>query len=687
MLPVMPDVLRTPDVLHIIAGSATWTPIAANDAGTSEKPALRRFQMLAYTGQAMRLPSWEHPVVVDLAGMRVSAKPRPILKDHKSSLVVGHTESVTIEAGQLMVNGVVSGAGAVAQEVVQAADNQFPWQASLAASVQRAVFIPAGKTAEANGREFAGPVFIARATRLGEVSFVALGADDDTAVAIAASATPSATQSTTQQEVLSMDFDTWIQAQGFALADLSDEQLTNLRQVHAALPPAQAGPLTTDDEGNDLNDAVQAYRAQIAAEESRVADIRRVCAGRHDQLQAQAISEGWDTTKTELAVLRAERPTAANIITSGDQPVASAVLEAAACLSTDLPEIEQHYDEQTLEAAHQRFRTGLGLGRLFVEAAAANGVYVREFRDDPQKVLRAAFSSMDLPGILSNVANKFLLAGFEGVESTWRALADIRSVRDFKRVTSYRLTGDFMYEEVGPDGELKHGKVGEESFGNQARTYGKMFSVTRQDFINDDMGALTVIPRRIGRGGALKLNMVFWKTFLDNAAFFSAGNKNLLSGAASALSIDALTQAEQVFLDQVDPDGNPLAITPAILLVPNGLNVQASTLMRSTEVRPGGQNARKVEMVTNPHAGKFMVQRSSYLSNANIPGHSTSAWYVLANPSEMPVIEVAFLNGQQTPIVESAEADFNTLGVQMRGYHDWGVEKQDHRGGVKSAGS
>jgi hypothetical protein len=50
------------------------------------------------------------------------------------------------------------------------------------------------------------------------------------------------------------------------------------------------------------------------------------------------------------------------------------------------------------------------------------------------------------------------------------------------------------------------------------------------------------------------------------------------------------------------------------------------------------------------------------------------------------VIEVAFLNGQESPTIETAEADFNVLGVQMRGYHDFGVALQDPRGGVKAKG-
>ena len=73
---------------------------------------------------------------------------------------------------------------------------------------------------------------------------------------------------------------------------------------------------------------------------------------------------------------------------------------------------------------------------------------------------------------------------------------------DFKQVTSYRLNGAFAYDEIGPAGELKAGDVSEESFTNQVKTYGKMFSVTRQDIINDDLGALSALPTRIGRGAA-----------------------------------------------------------------------------------------------------------------------------------------------------------------------------------------
>jgi putative aminopeptidase FrvX len=98
-----------------------------------------------------------------------------------------------------------------------------------------------------------------------------------------------------------------------------------------------------------------------------------------------------------------------------------------------------------------------------------------------------------------------------------------------------------------------------------------MLGITRTDIINDDLAALTEVPRRLGRGAKIKLNDVFWTEFLDNSAFFAAGNNNYASGATTALGIDSLTTAEQKFFDQTDPNGDPLGVNPAILLVPNGL--------------------------------------------------------------------------------------------------------------------
>ncbi len=86
--------------------------------------------------------------------MRVTRKSRPILKDHDRASIVGHTDDIMVGDSRLEVAGVISGVGNTAQEVIATSENGFPWQASLGANADKVVFIPEGKTATANSREF-----------------------------------------------------------------------------------------------------------------------------------------------------------------------------------------------------------------------------------------------------------------------------------------------------------------------------------------------------------------------------------------------------------------------------------------------------------------------------------------------------------------------------------------------------
>jgi hypothetical protein len=53
----------------------------------------------------------------------------------------------------------------------------------------------------------------------------------------------------------------------------------------------------------------------------------------------------------------------------------------------------------------------------------------------------------------------------------------------------------------------------------------------------------------------------------------------------------------------------------------------------------------------------------------------------------MAPVVVSFLDGVQTPTVESSDADFDQLGIQFRGYHDFGVDMFETLAGIKSKGA
>lgn len=736
ILAAAPD-LAPDDPLHLVAFACApeWvvadTPPAPASAGapTAAQPqqaSLPRFSMVAYTGGPMRLAGWRHPVIVDLAGLAIPQQRRPIRLGHDAAQGVGHTDSIRVESGLLVATGVVSRDTAAAREVVVSSRNGFPWQASIGANVVEHEFIRDGQTVRVNGQVFPGPVNVVRRATLGEISFVDLGADGNTSAAItaitplpgvdpmskptavtAASTTPPA-QATAAMPAASGEPAAMatsspapvVQAAAVTPAPTSGPAATSAAPAAAPAPAAatiQAGGTTIElklDQREAPVQAVADLRAAVAAETERIAAVRRL-AGSHPAIEAKAITEGWDTQRTELEILRASRPQAPAVHVR-DTSLTGAVLEAA-CIQAgrhDCP--DEVCEEQALEAADRRFHGKIGLQRLIMEVAWANGCTVRAFEDDPRTVLRAAWGSgqvsagaalsgIDLPGILSNVANKFLLDGFASAEATWRNICRIGSVKDFKQITRYRLVGNMTYERVASGGELKHGQLGEERFVNQADTYGKMVAIDRRDLVNDDLGAITAVPQELGRGAAQSLNDLFWICWLDHAAFFATANKNLLTGADTALTIDGLTKAEVLFNKQVDSRGRPLGITPAILLVPTALTAIGSALIKATEIRETTAGAKYP--VFNPHQGKFRLETSRYLDNPTIPGGSPAAWYLIADPADLPAIEVVFLGGQEAPTIETADADFATLGIQLRGYHDFGVAKQDPRAAVKSAGA
>jgi hypothetical protein len=604
------------------------------------------------------------------------------------------------------LSGDITGDDADANKVVTHAKNGFEWQASVGATVDRREFLDAGKTAKVNGRDVTGPLIIARKATLVETSFVAIGASQTSSAKVAA----------TQNGDTTMNFNEWLAAKGFDPESLTDEQNKALKAAFDAenAPPAKpdandggtGGNVTANGStGNRSTGTVTRSLEQIRAENKRQEDIEALAveyARKHptqiDMIQSSATAaiENTDTTpqQLELQLLRDCRSTPANTRPSKTavEGLDSKVVEAAVCMAGGLANIDKHFPEETLDAAQKRHRSGIGLEEVLVMAARQHGYDTLSAKNVRRTLeaafspteIRAGFSTISLPEIFSNVMNKFLLQGFSSVESAWRSIARVRPVRDFKQIKNIRRIGQTLFEQVGPDGELKHGTMGEEVFTNQAQTYGGMYGITRQDIINDDLDALTNTPQDIGRDGGIRLNKEFWTEFLNNSAFFTADRNNLLTGAGSALDIDALSSAETAFFDQKDPNGNPLGVMPRILLVPNALNVQASKITRDTEVR---HNEDDLHYTTgNPHAGKFTPVRSSYLSDDTISGSSNAAWYLLAAPEDLAVIEAVFLNGIQQPTVEQAEANFNTLGIQMRGYFDFGINKQDHRAGVKSAG-
>jgi phage major head subunit gpT-like protein len=710
---------------------ASSVPVVVASSAEEGKPA--SFSMTAYTGGPLRVPGYQFPIVLDLTGTQFRRNVIANL-DHDSHKRVGQVTETVNDGKQIILSGLFSAATEACDEVINSSRRGFEWEASIEAQPHKLELVAAGEQVGVNGQVFAGPVYVARQSTVFGVGFVGQGADENTTVSIAASAAG------IFGEGSNMGFEAWVASLGFDAATLSEPQKAALMKSYEA---SGAGASTEVDASNTTTNPedpnkmiagatfdIDGLKAVYASHEASIDEVIFEAAGKVPTEKLSAIKANALTaavkakqkavqakmpvvsaqleferalSNTKLELIRAERPQGP-AIHSSTRDYSQPVIEAAFAQHIRSKDLDKHYDDKTLQSAHTQFRGGMGLQRLLIMAAAQNGMYIgagekidagniREVLQYCFSPVRAAgFSTISVSGLLSNVANKEILDGYKEEDQTWREVAGVKSVSDFKQVTSYRMLDNMIFEKIGPAGEIKHGTLSEESYTRQADTYAKMASLTRKDIINDDLGAFDDMKNRLGGGAGQKLNSVFWTAFLDNAAFFTSGRGNYITGSTTTLLTDGvgLQSALEAFRKLKSPSadgakkqsGNTVGGRPEILLVPPELEFAADKLYVGELLNVGSGPGEP-----NIHRNKYRPVICPWLSDSSITNYSTTGWYLLRNSSRLPAAVVSFLNGQESPTVESADADFSTLGIQFRGYFDFGCDLAEYLCGIKSKGA
>lgn len=631
-------------------------------AGDGPKP--RRVSIVAYSGGIMSPGNWG-PIIIDLQGLTLAAS-IPLLGDHKNDLesVVGSGRP-RIEAGRLAVDGELTET-ALANHVMALHRAGVKLQASVGVE-PTSIETPKTPTVVVNGRthQVTLGLRIVRAGVLREVSLTALGADSTTSVTIAAS-----------------------MMKGHPM---EPNESTTQETTTATLPPE-----------------VQAHRAAMAAESRRIGLIQASL--KSPAMQADAIEQGWDSERiaieaaresyrTEhLAELRATAARAPAVHTKTTTGLSNEVLSAAFTLRTQGDSAaEKCYAPRTLEAAKEYRRRSLV--DVCRSICAHYGAPITSMGTDeiiraamsPSRFLNASsgFSTISLPVALADSANKSLAMEYKEFPATWRAISEVVSANDFREHTRPRVDLPGRLQQIGPTGEIQHDDVSEESDKFSIGTFAKMLAVTRQMLINDDLGVFDSTPKQFARMASRSLSDLVWTTILANSdplggSFFSGGRNNLLTGSTSALGFDSLTTAVKQLRLQVDAGDGAIDLRPRTLVVSPALEVPARQLLNSqTYTRDQGTDQQPTG---NPLAG--LIGGLEVEARLGIVGFTANAnqWYLFSDPQNGAVL-VAFLDGRQAPVIEVADTDFNTLGMQWRCYHDYGVSLGDHRAAIKSNGS
>lgn len=450
--------------------------------------------------------------------------------------------------------------------------------------------------------------------------------------------------------------------------------------VPAALT-APAAPATTAPAAASASDLQAQFKAQEQGRQSEIRDLFALVGNRHPELMATCLGNldttpaqaraslleamGKDTTPSTPANGAHIHVSNGNLV--GDSIAASIMARAGFAQA----ESDNNYNHMTLRELARASLSDRGVG-----VAGYN----------PMQMVGQAFthSSSDFGNILLDVAHKALLQGWEEAEETFQLWTKRGELSDFK--TSKRVgMGEFpSLRQVREGAEYKHITLGDTGEQIQLATYGELFGITRQAIINDDLGALIDIPMKMGMAAKATIGDLVYAVLMDNPklsdgkALFHADHKNTTTGALSIESLDAARAMMRTQRTMTEGGkSRSLNIRPAYVLTPVSLESKARQLIGSASV-PGADVNSGIE---NP-----LRNFAEVIAEPRLDGDNGAAkqWYLAAKAGS-DTIEVAYLNGVDTPYIEQQQG-FTSDGIATKVRIDAGVAPLDYRGLARSTG-
>lgn len=306
-------------------------------------------------------------------------------------------------------------------------------------------------------------------------------------------------------------------------------------------------------------------------------------------------------------------------------------------------------------------------------------------REQIARGVLAVQTTSDFPVLLENVLHRVLVGAYNLQQFTWSRFCATGTLSDYRPHSRYHLSSFSDLKPVNEAGEYENGVLGDGEVETiKGARKGRILQITPEVLVNDDLGAFVRITTALGQAAGrtiekdvydvLKQNGGLGPVMKDGHTLFHAEHGNIATGAA--VSVDAFDAMRQMMALQMDPGGNDyLDISLSRFLGTVAMHGRA-TLVNNSEYNPD---------VT----GRFQVNNTSRGTFSDIitsPRLGTGkGWYGFADPNVEPVIEVAFLNGVQTPVLEQ-ETNFRTDGLSWKVVHKYGVGAVGWRGAAFNPG-
>lgn len=296
--------------------------------------------------------------------------------------------------------------------------------------------------------------------------------------------------------------------------------------------------------------------------------------------------------------------------------------------------------------------------------------------DAASAITRALHTTSDFPAIFADTANRVLREAYQAAPATLKQIARQASAKDFRAKTSVQLGEAPSLEKVGEHGEYKAGTMAEAKESYSIDTFGRIVGLSRKAIINDDLSAFTDLSGQLGRAAAdfeaqqLVDLLIANPAMDDGTALFHADHGNL-AGTGGALDADTLGAARLAMRRQKGLSGRPIAVAPKYLIVPPELETTAEQLLATINPTTTAD--------VNVFGGKLELLVEARLSD-------TGAWYVAADPAQVPGLEYSYLQGAEGPQIEQ-RAGFEVDGLEVKVRLDFGAAFLDWRGVYRNAGA
>ncbi len=330
----------------------------------------------------------------------------------------------------------------------------------------------------------------------------------------------------------------------------------------------------------------------------------------------------------------------------------------------------------------------LDIGRAFLNARGTRTTDLDRSRLVDALLTRTGLhTTTDFPGLFEDAANKTLRAAYEAAPQTWLGISKLVSLSDFKPSRQLQVGDAPALLEILEHGEYTFGTIGEAKEVIQLKTYGRMFGITRQALINDDLNAFGEVPSAFGRKARDIESDLAWAqitgnpTMGDGVALFAAaawptGHANLTTGPGTVISIASLGVGRALLRQQKGIDNATiLNLSARYLIVPAALEVLADQFL--TQITPALAGS------VNPFASGGRTPLTAIVE-PRLDANSAISWYMATDSA--PVLYHGILDGQEGPLVTQMEG-FDVDGMKFRCRIDVAFKAADPRAIYKNAGA